>query len=90
MRRPYPKQIPEPEYPGHWERRRVRRDGSMKFQGEMYFLSEALAGELTGGVEVQEAIWQVWFGPVEVAIYDALSRSLWPIGGAVSGPCGGR
>lgn len=88
--KPYPKQVPEPDYPGHWEQRRVRRDGSVKFQGEMYFLSEALAGERTGWVEVEEAIWQIWFGPVEVAIYDALSRSLWPIGGAVSGPRGGR
>jgi hypothetical protein len=31
--RPYPKQVSEPEYPGHWERRRVRHDGSVKFQG---------------------------------------------------------
>ena len=88
--RPYPQQIPEPEYPGHWERRRVRHDGSVKFQGQEYFLSEALAGETTGWVEVEEAIWQIWFGLVEVALYDALGRTLWPLGSALSGPRGGR
>ncbi len=88
--RAYPKQLPEPEYPGHWERRRVRRDGGVKFQGRMYFLGEALAGELTGWVEVDEAIWQIWFGPVEVALYDAVNETLWPLGAAISGPRGGR
>jgi hypothetical protein len=88
--RPYPKQVPEPEYPGHWERRRVRHDGSVKFQGSEYFLSEALSGETTGWVEADEDIWQIWFGPVEVALYDAAERTLWPLGSTLSGPRGGR
>ncbi len=33
-RRPYPEKLCEPDYPAYWERRRVRRDGSMKFKGE--------------------------------------------------------
>ena len=40
----------------------MRQDGRVKFQGRMYFLSEALAGETTGGVEVDQDIWQIWFG----------------------------
>jgi len=88
--RSYPTQIPEPEYAGHWELRRVRKDGRVKFHGRIYFLSEALAGETTGWVEVDEDIWQIWFGPVEVALYDAAARTLWPLGSAVSGPRGGR
>jgi type I restriction enzyme M protein len=60
------------------------------YQGRMYFLSEALASETTGWVEVDEDIWQIWFGPVEVALYDAVDRTLWPLGSAVSGPRGGR
>ena len=62
----------------------MRQDGSVKFQGRMYFLSEALASETTGWVEVDEDIWQIWFGPVEVALYDAAERTLWPLGSAVS------
>jgi hypothetical protein len=68
----------------------VRHDGSVKFQGREYFLSEALRGETTGWVEVEEDIWQIWFGPVEVALYDAAGRTLWPLGSAISGPRGGR
>ena len=31
--REYPERVPDPEYPLYWERRRVRRDGSLGFQG---------------------------------------------------------
>jgi len=33
---------------------------------------------------------QIWFGPVELALFDAVDRVLWPLGSAVSGPCGGH
>ena len=46
--RAYPERVPDPEYPAHWERRRVRRDGSLKFQGRQPHLSAALAGEEVG------------------------------------------
>jgi hypothetical protein len=58
----------------------VRHDGSVKFQGREYFLSEALSGETTGWVEADEDIWQIWFGPVEVALYDAADCTLWSLG----------
>ena len=82
--REYPTQIPEPEYPGHWERRRVRQDGRVKFHGRMYFLSEALAGETTGRVEVAEDIWQIWFGPLPRWLSTTQPRGLsgpwaWPL-----------
>ena len=44
--REYPERVPDPEYPLHWERRRVRRDGSLKFQGRQPHLSEALVNLL--------------------------------------------
>ena len=89
-RREYPKKLTDPEYPGHWERRRVRYDGRVKFGGAQYFVSEALAGEMVGLVEVEEALWQVWFGPLEIAVVDTAGGELWPLGSAVSGPRGGR
>ncbi len=39
--RAYPSELADLDYPGHWERRRVRHDGRIKFLGEKYFLSEA-------------------------------------------------
>lgn len=88
--RSYPRKLEDPQYPGHWERRRVRSDGSVKFRGRTRFLGEALAGELTGWVEADEDIWQIWFGPVELAIFDASVGAIWPLGKTVSGPRGGR
>lgn len=88
--RQYPNKLLDPEYPGYWERRRVRHDGRVKLGGRQYFLSEALKGELVGFVEVDEALWQVWFGPAEIALVDAAGGELWPLGAAASGPRGGR
>ena len=69
--REYPERMPDPEYPLHWERCRVRRDGSLNFQGRQPHLSEALAGEAVGLVEVEEELWQSWFCDYKVAVLDA-------------------
>lgn len=74
-----PAESADPDYPGHWERRRVRHDGRVQFQGWKYFLSEALARESVGLIEVDEDVWQLWFGPVEIALFDAANRELWPL-----------
>ena len=84
--RSYPRKLEDPEYPGHWERRRVRKDGYVKFRGSKRFLGEALAGELTGWVETDEDIWQIWFGPAELAIFDASAGAIWSLGKTVRGP----
>ena len=60
--KPYPRTIPEPEYPGHYHVRRVRRTGEIKWKGATPFLSETLAGELVGLEEVDEGVWSVYFG----------------------------
>ena len=80
--REYPERVPDPEYPLYWERRRVRRDGSLKFQGRQPHLSEALAGEAVGLVEVEEELWQIWFCDYKVAVLDAAQGKLWPVGSA--------
>lgn len=51
----------EPEYPGHWEGRRIRSDGQMKLRGEQLFVSVASGGELVGLLEVQDAIWRLCY-----------------------------
>jgi transposase InsO family protein len=49
----------EPEYPGHWEVRRVRRTGEVKIGGGMSFVTNALAGELVGLEEILDGIWRL-------------------------------
>lgn len=76
--REYPRKLTDSGYPGYWERRRVRHDRRVKLGGRQYFLNEALRGELLGLVEVDEALWQVLFGPAEIALVDTAGGELWP------------
>ena len=76
-RRPYPGKVPESEYPGHFEVRSVRGDGCIKWQGEMLFVSEALAGERIGLEEVDDGIWSVSLGTVLLARFHARERKLY-------------
>src|SRR6185295_6293931 len=75
--RPYPNTIPETEYPGHYEVRRVGSDGRIKWQGEELSGSEALAGERVGLEEIADGTWSVSFGEILLARFDARERKLY-------------
>lgn len=60
--RPFPEKIEEPVYPGHFELRRVRSGGEIKWRGQHHFLSEVLAGKLVGFEEVEDDLWSIHFG----------------------------
>ena len=74
--RPYPRRIPPLDYPGHFETRRVRHTGEIKFQGRRIFLSEALAGEWVGLEEIADGIWSIRFAHLELARYDERTKSI--------------
>lgn len=74
--RRFPETLPEHEYPRHVPTRSVRSDGSVRWDGEAYFLSETLAGERVGFQQCSEDRWAIRFGPVEVALFDERSRQL--------------
>jgi putative transposase len=59
--RPYPCRIEMPQYPGHFQVRSVRSDGSIKWFGKMLFVSTALSGEPVGLEEIDEGIWSMFF-----------------------------
>jgi hypothetical protein len=46
--RPYPSQLEEVQYPAGWLVRRVRSNGQIKWAGRLYFIGEALVGQLVG------------------------------------------
>lgn len=73
--RPYPERIPEVEYPGHYELRRVRQNGQIKWLGEMTFVSEILVGETVGLEEIDEGLWSMYFARVLLGRYDERDRS---------------
>lgn len=68
--RRYPGRLGEVEYPGHYEVRRVRTSGQIKWRGAFLYLSQALTGELVGLEEVDDGVWSVDFGPVHLARFD--------------------
>lgn len=74
--RPYPDPAPAVEYPGHFEVRRVRKDGQIKWRGRWLFLSEALAGESVGLEEVDDGIWSVNFCRQLLGRFDERIRKL--------------
>jgi transposase InsO family protein len=72
--RAYPSRLPEPEYPGHFEVRRVRGSGEIKWQGGYLFVSQTLDGERVGLEETDDGVWSMYFGPVLLARFDAREK----------------
>ena len=74
--RPYSSRLPQPEYPGHFELRRVGSNGCILWKQHPLFLSHTLAGELVGLEEVNDGIWSLHFGPLLLARLDQRTGKL--------------
>lgn len=59
--RSYPARLQDPEYPAHFEVRRVRTDGAIKWQGRLLFITMTLCSELVAMEEIDDGLWSVWF-----------------------------
>jgi transposase InsO family protein len=68
--RKYSGRLREPEYPGAWSIRRVRHNGEIKWQGEQFFLSEALIGEPIALQPLDDDCWLLHFGPIALGSLD--------------------
>lgn len=75
-RRAYPSRIPSMEYPGHYESRTVRSNGTIKWKGEFLFVSEVLHGERVGLEETSYGIWSIRFGTTLLGILDEHEGSI--------------
>ncbi|MGH7753278.1 MAG: IS481 family transposase, partial [Gemmatimonadales bacterium] len=62
--RPYPRRLPALEYPGHFERRRVSRNGGIRWDHRWVNVSHLLAALEIGFEAIDEGLWNVYFGPV--------------------------
>ena len=74
--RPYPSRLPVIEYPQGVEVRRVRSSGDIKWQGQWFFVSDALVGEPIGFQQVDNDCWILYFGPLELGHYSARHKKL--------------
>lgn len=69
--RPYPYQLPELEYATGMYQRRISSAGEMKWNARNTFISKVLAGEMVGLQEVQDHLYEVYYGPLLLGWFDS-------------------
>ena len=62
--RPFPKRLPSLNYPDYYEVRKVACNGVVYWRNKMVYVSQLLDQETVGLEEVEDGVWQVYFGPV--------------------------
>ena len=80
--RSFPEVLPPIEYPGHFETRRVSRNGGIRWNSHWVNVSSVLAEEHVGLEEVDDGLWNLYLGPLwlgrfdehDMKIEDALGR----------------
>ena len=77
--RPYPERMPEVVYPDDYQVRQTRTDGTIKWRGQMIYVSSALSGEPLGLTPVGNDRWQLYFATLPIGLLDErLGRVLRP------------
>jgi len=59
--RPYVEHPHPPEYGYDYKVRHVRQSGDIKFNGQMFFLTESLVGQPVGLKEIADGLWQLQY-----------------------------
>lgn len=71
---PFPRRTPRVEYEERFTVRRVRRDGYIKWRGRRLYLSQALAGEPVGLLQIDNSRWQIYFATLCLGVLDELKK----------------
>lgn len=69
-RREYPSRLPQTEYPDHFEKRLVSRNGGFRWASTRVPITHTLEGEYVGLEEVDDGKWDVYFGHVRLGQMD--------------------
>jgi transposase InsO family protein len=77
--RRFPEQIGDPEYPDHFEVRRVKLNGAISMKDQSVVLSNVLQRECVGLEPLEDGLWQLWFGPVFLGTLRELGRNKYTI-----------
>jgi putative transposase len=68
--RKLPRELPRIEYPGHFEVRLVSENSGIRWKSSWVCVTHTLAGEYVGLEEVDDGLWDVYFGPVKLGRMD--------------------
>ncbi len=74
--REYPLILPEMTYPDEMIIRSVKGQGDISWEGRHVYLSETLAGEIVGLRQLNDRIWDIYFGPLRLAQLDSFEKRL--------------
>jgi transposase InsO family protein len=77
--RPYPEIIPEVEYGQAFTIRRVKHNGDIKWKGQEWYVSGALAGESVGLRQIDNEAWQVYFSFHPLGILNERMKKIIPM-----------
>jgi transposase InsO family protein len=73
---PYPLILPEMTYPEDMVIRSVKSQGDISWKAHHVYLSETLAGEIIGLRQLDDHIWDIYFGPIRLAQLDSHHKRL--------------
>jgi transposase InsO family protein len=74
--RPYPSVIPEPTYPGHFEVRRVSRNGGVKWRKKWLNVGHSLIEENLGFEQIANGLWDAYFMTTRIGRFDETAMTL--------------
>lgn len=71
-----PTRLPLVEYPAHFEIRRVAQNGCFYWHQQYITIGQVFTGEDIGLEEIDDGLWDVFFGPVRLGQFDERMRAL--------------
>ena len=73
--RRYPARLPELIYPAGMHLRKISQQGSLKWGCQRTFLSEVLGREVVGLLEIEEELYEVYYGPLLLGWFDGVEHT---------------
>jgi putative transposase len=74
--RPFPEQVPQPQYPASFEVRRVSRNGGIRWRGDWLPVGHSLVEEDVGFEQIADGLWDVYFASLRIGRFDERTRNL--------------
>ena len=79
--RPFPTKVEHPTYPAHFQVRYVSRNNGIRWNRRWINVSSTLREEYVGCEEVDDGVWNVWFGPLLLGRFDERELKIYGVHG---------